>query len=152
MKILIAAALCGLAYTATASAQPRSADTWQFVPVGPPTSDLSTKAIQRPFTGTVQKPSTTGRGIIRRSFDGIDSLNGCGMFCRPPDTNAAVGGNFIVETVNLTLRVWNRTMGNVLLDESLDVTFGAPTLGDPYVLYDDIADRWYWTYPGFVER
>ena len=137
--------VCGLAFTSTTLAQQRrSADTWQFVPVGPPTSDPSTKATQRPLTAPIKKPSALGREILRRSFDGVDSLEGCGMFCRPPDTNAAVGGNFVVETVNVTLRIWNRTMGNMLLDESLATTFGgAATDGDPYVVYDDIADRWY---------
>ncbi len=33
--------------------------------------------------------------------------------------------------------------GSILLDEPLASFFGASSGGDPYVVYDDIADRWY---------
>ena len=36
-------------------------------------------------------------------------------------------------------------MGNIRLDEELAQIFVAPTGGDPYVVYDDIASRWYVT-------
>ncbi|MDH4073686.1 MAG: PPC domain-containing protein, partial [Gammaproteobacteria bacterium] len=77
-------------------------------------------------------------------FEGIDFLgSNCG--CLPPDTNAAVGGNWVVETVNTQIRVFDKTTGTVLLDESLSSFFGAPSAGDPYVVFDDIVDRWYVT-------
>ncbi|MBV8132437.1 MAG: hypothetical protein JO282_08015 [Alphaproteobacteria bacterium] len=34
-------------------------------------------------------------------------------------------------------------MGNILFDALLAQIFGASTGGDPYVVYDDIANRWY---------
>jgi protocatechuate 3,4-dioxygenase beta subunit len=79
---------------------------------------------------------------IGASFDGID-FNGSNCGCLPPDTNAAVGGNFVVETVNVEIRVFDKGTGNVLLDEPLSTLYGAPSGGDPYVVYDDIANRWY---------
>jgi hypothetical protein len=79
---------------------------------------------------------------IGQSYDGID-FAGSNCPCYPPDTNAAVGNNFVVETVNLQIRVFDKTTGNILLDESLATFFGVPPLSDPYVVYDDTADRWY---------
>jgi hypothetical protein len=79
---------------------------------------------------------------IRQSYDGIDFLgSNCG--CLPPDTNAAVGNNFVVETVNVQIRVFDKKTGAILLDKSLASFFGAPSGGDVYVVYDDIANRWY---------
>jgi hypothetical protein len=48
-----------------------------------------------------------------------------------------------METVNLDLRVFDKTTGNLLLDQSLDQFFGVALSGQPYVVYDDIANRWY---------
>jgi hypothetical protein len=61
----------------------------------------------------------------------------------PPDTNAAVGNNFVVETVNVQIRIFDKATGNILLNEPLATFFGARSGGDPYVIYDDRADRWY---------
>jgi len=141
---MVAAWLCGLAFTFfTVSAQQSSADDWQFEPVGPPVSFLEDPPVlQQPFLGPIQRPSAAGRNILRRSLEGIDSLgSNCG--CLPPDTNAAVGNRFVIETVNDQIRIWNKRMGNILFDETLAQIFGAPTGGDPYVVYDGIADRWY---------
>jgi hypothetical protein len=80
--------------------------------------------------------------IILQSYDGIDFLgSNCG--CLPPDTNAAVGNNFVVETVNVQIRIFDKATGGILLNEPLATFFGAPSGGDPYVIYDDRADRWY---------
>ena len=83
-----------------------------------------------------------GEVQLGQNYDGIDFL-GSGCDCAPPDTNAAVGNNFVVETVNFQVRIFDKTKGNVLLDEPLSTLFGAFSLGDPYLVYDDIADRWY---------
>ncbi len=76
------------------------------------------------------------------SFEGID-FNGSNCGCLPPDTNAAVGNDYVVETVNTQIRVFDKTTGDVLFDEPLSSFFGDFSGGDPYVVYDDIADRWY---------
>ncbi|MEO8269764.1 MAG: hypothetical protein ABI557_08590, partial [Aureliella sp.] len=75
------------------------------------------------------------------SYEGL-SGSGSGFY-RPPDTNAAVGNNYIVETVNVQIRIFDKTTGDILLDEPLEAFFGSFSGGDPYVVYDDIADRWY---------
>jgi hypothetical protein len=80
---------------------------------------------------------------VTNSFDGID-FNGSNCGCLPPDTNASVGNGFVAETVNIQYRVFNEA-GTMLLDEPLSSVFGASTGGDPYVIYDTIANRWYIT-------
>ncbi len=79
---------------------------------------------------------------VGTSFEGIDA-NGSNCGCLPPDTNAAVGNDYVVETVNAQIRVFDKTTGNVLFDEPLASFFGDFSGGDSYVVYDDIADRWY---------
>jgi hypothetical protein len=69
-------------------------------------------------------PSTSGRQILRQSFEGIDFIGASCDFI-PPDTNAAVGNDFVVETVNCQIRIFNKTMGNILFDEPLATFFGA---------------------------
>jgi len=99
-------------------------------------------AVPQPVFDPIKQPSKAGRHILRQSFEGVDFIgSNCG--CLPPDTNAAVGNNFVVETVNFQIRIFNKTMGNILLDEPLATFFGAFSGGDVYVVYDDTADRWY---------
>jgi len=81
---------------------------------------------------------------IGQSYDGVD-FNGSNCGCLPPDTNAAVGNNYVAEAVNFQFRVFDKTTGAVLLDEPLSSLFGAPSGGDPYVVFDDIVGRWYVT-------
>src|SRR5262249_9930574 len=68
----------------------------QYVPVGPPVQvgTLSAPNVilpiapQGPLNGGVQ---------LGQGYNGVDFLgSNCG--CLPPDTNAAVGNNFVVET------------------------------------------------------
>jgi hypothetical protein len=95
-----------------------------------------------PF-GRVSAPTVVA-GPVQTSltFEGIDFIgSSCG--CLPPDTVAAVGNNYVVEAVNVQIRVYDKTTGAILLDQPLSTFFGAPSGGDPYVVYDDIANRWY---------
>ena len=78
------------------------------------------------------------------TFEGI-AVNGSA----PPDTNADVGPNDIVETVNTLVRVYDKNgvpRGPAFKQSSLFA--GLNTLaatvdnGDPVVLYDRIANRW----------
>jgi len=82
---------------------------------------------------------------VRQSYDGIDFLiSDC--LCYPPDTNIAVGNDYVVETVNKQMRIFDKRTGTRLLDEPLRLVLGnALFRGDPYVVYDDNADRWYVT-------
>ncbi|HET6311627.1 MAG TPA: hypothetical protein VFH00_11575 [Candidatus Nitrosotalea sp.] len=92
-------------------------------------------------------PSAPMPGI---NFDGVGQ--GFGSYvvcCAPPDTNASVGPNHIVETVNLDLAVFNKTGGLVYGPVPINTLwsgFGGGCQidndGDPTALYDPMADRW----------
>ena len=140
VRIILATTFaCGLAL---ASASLLAQQTSSRVPVGPPPSALS-KNPTLPV-GALPLPQTLGTPLLStgQNFDGIDFL-GSNCSCLPPDTNAAAGNGFVVETVNVQLRVFDKATASVLLDEPLSALFGAGSGGDPYVLYDDIASRWY---------
>ncbi len=68
----------------------------------------------------------------------------------PPDTNGEVGPNHYVQTVNSTFRIWDKA-GNPLIPTTplsnlfapLGGVCGSSNDGDPIVLYDQLADRWF---------
>jgi len=68
----------------------------------------------------------------------------------PPDTNGDVGRNHYVQTVNQDLMIWDKS-GTKLhgplpinsLFQSLGGLCAADNDGDPVVLYDQAADRWF---------
>lgn len=139
-NLIVIALVCGLTFTSTSL----FAQSTARVPIGPPTSALSHSPLvpRGPLPQVLPQVPQGGGVQIGQSYDGID-FNGSNCFCLPPDTNAAVGDNYVVEAVNVQMRVFDKSTGAVLLDEPLSTLFGAPTGGDPYVTYDDIADRWY---------
>lgn len=79
------------------------------------------------------------------NFDGVNNINGV----YPPDTNMDVGPNHIVQWVNLSFQIFNKS-GVSLYGPAAGNTiwsgFGGSCQtrndGDPIVLYDPIADRW----------
>jgi hypothetical protein len=85
------------------------------------------------------------------NFEGVSNINGV----LPPDTNGDVGMNHYVQWVNLSLQIWSidrntntatsvygPVNGNVIWSG-----FGgycqSTNDGDPIVLYDHLADRWF---------
>src|SRR5919198_5285800 len=94
-------------------------------------------------------PATTA------NFDGIgDGVTGpAGTFnvnSAPPDTNAAVGPNHVVETVNTDLAVFSKTTGAMVFGPVPINTLWSGSGGgcqvdndgDPIVTYDRLANRW----------
>src|SRR5262249_11220831 len=83
------------------------------------------------------------------TFEGVAEANsGCG--CEPPDTNGDVGPNHYVEAVNSSFKVFDKS-GNTLAGPTTYNTLFAPLTGtpcsgandgDPFVFYDQLADRW----------
>lgn len=82
---------------------------------------------------------------IETGFDGMGNVLGA----VPPDTNADVGPNHIVQMVNTALAIWDKEgtqlVGPVAINQ-LWSGFGglceSTNRGDPIVLYDSAADRW----------
>lgn len=115
-----------------------------FAPLRPPVPiQPNTKIVPHgPLPPATVKGTKQGGVHLGQSYDGINFLDSnCG--CLPPDASAAVGNNFVVQTVTGQIRVFDKTTGSILLNEALQTIFGDFSIGDPYVVYDDNADRWY---------
>ena len=148
-QVVSATVTCGLAFASVTLFSQQVAPLAPAVPVqavAPPAVPVQTVAptgegLSGPFDLNTAS-ATPGGLIIGQSYDGIDFLHS-DCFCLPPDTNVAVGNDFVVETVNYHIRVFDKATGSILLDQSLASFFGAFSGGDPYVVYDDTVDRWY---------
>ncbi|MBI3780832.1 MAG: hypothetical protein HY278_07240 [candidate division NC10 bacterium] len=86
-------------------------------------------------TSALTTPSTTTSLMgLRRSESG-------GWI--PPDTQVGVGPSYIVEAVNLEMRIWNRTTGEVTTSD-LNSFFGTSAqLSDPKIRFDPLSNRWF---------
>jgi len=140
LNLAAIALLCVLTFNSTNLFAQRTAPA--PVPVGPPMPAGNPLFPIGPLPLlTPQRSAGPGVPIIQ-NYDGIDFLgSNCG--CLPPDTNAAVGNSYVTEAVNFQIRVFDRITGAILLDEPLSTLFGSASGGDPYVVHDDLADRWY---------
>jgi hypothetical protein len=120
-----------------------------------------------PYLGTGQTNAPSGYGIsglayVQRllknlwrpaptmpppllTFEGLN--NTCG--CAPPDSDGDVGPNHYIESINESYRIFDKN-GNTLVTSNYNTLFapltGTPCNGfndgDPFTLYDPIADRW----------
>ena len=70
---------------------------------------------------------------------------------RPPDTNGAVGPNHYIQTVNSAFQIFNKAGVSLAGPSNINSLFASlpatdpcrnQNRGDPYVLYDHLADRW----------
>jgi hypothetical protein len=83
--------------------------------------------------------------IVPASFTGIDFSNSGGT--EPPDSDVAAGPAYLVETVNISLAIYNKSTGAQVSIQGLDAFFAPAGAGpaadmfDPTVTYDDIAGR-----------
>jgi len=79
---------------------------------------------------------------VLQSFEGFNISESGGF--RPPDPTGAVGPNHYVHAVNSAVKVFNKN-GITLLGPTRLSTFfqNANDDGDPIVLYDQLADRWF---------
>ena len=100
-----------------------------------------------PQDGALQTTAPGAHAIAApNGFEGIG--NGDGVL--PPDTNGDVGPNHYIQWVNLTFAIYHKD-GTLALPPASGRTlwqgFGGPCEtdndGDPIVLYDEAADRWF---------
>lgn len=79
---------------------------------------------------------------ILNGFNGVDFVQTAGYV--PPDTDVAVGPNYVVENVNTTIAIYDKTGGSHF-SEDLTSFFSTIAQGnfmsDPFVTYDDEAGR-----------
>ena len=132
------------------SAQP-SAAADRPGPVARPTGPLLTNSESDPVAQQAMAPLSGVSTVL--NFDGQsadDNRSLLGFAFVPPDTNGAVGATQFAQIVNVTLAVYDKSMGAVVLGPELINTvwegFGGPCEagngGDPVVLYDQLAGRW----------
>jgi len=83
------------------------------------------------------------------TFEGVaETQSGCG--CEPPDSDGDVGPNHYIEAVNSSFKVFDKngatlagpTTYNSLFAPLVGTPCNGSNDGDPYVLYDPLADRW----------
>ena len=132
------------------SAQP-SAAADRPGPVARPTGPLLTNSESDPVAQQAMAPLSGVSTVL--NFDGQsadDNRSLLGFAFVPPDTNGAVGATQFAQIVNVTLAVYDKGTGALLLGpETINTVwqgFGgtceAGNGGDPVVVYDQLAGRW----------
>ena len=81
---------------------------------------------------------TKGSGLLKSPTLEWNGLSGA----NPPDPSGAVGPDHYMQMVNSQYRIYDKT-GTVLKTGSLGSLLGGGNAGDPIVLYDKFADRWF---------
>lgn len=101
-------------------------------------SQLPSRASSGHKAGAASPDLTTRQ---RQRFTGIDLTNS-NCNCEPPDVNATIGPNNVVEAVNLDLAVYTRA-GALQKSTGLNTFLGtSDPLSDPRVAYDPTWNRW----------
>jgi hypothetical protein len=75
------------------------------------------------------------------NWDGLSSSQSGGG--SPPDPSGAVGINHYVQMVNTSYRVYDKSGNPITSPASLGSLLGGVNAGDPIVMYDKFADRWF---------
>jgi hypothetical protein len=118
-----------------------------FAPSGPSLPAILRRAAplpSAPSTGSKVSGGTASPTPFvqtTNSFDGINLATAdCG--CQPPDVNATIGPNNILEIVNLEFAVYDKS-GNLQFRTSLNNFLGTgDALSDPRAVYDPTWNRW----------
>ena len=113
---------------------------------GPATSRTSAYPRFRSLLGKIFRPLPMMPGPLF-TFEGIGDT--CG--CQPSDSEGDVGPNHYIEAINQSFQIYDKN-GNTLAGPTTYNSFFAPLTGtpcgsnqndgDPFVLYDHVADRW----------
>jgi N-acetylneuraminic acid mutarotase len=112
-------------------------------------------------TGTARvQTNAPVRGLmpgIDLDFEGVDASNSlCG--CLPPDTEGDVGPNHYIQWVNVAFQVYAKdgtpllqspVPGNIFW-QGVDSDCARTNNGDPIVMYDQLADRWFFSQFAFA--
>jgi len=109
------------------------------------------ETLQAPDGALQTAPAQANMPATGFNFEGVNNVNGV----LPPDTNGDVSPNHYVQWVNLSMQIWEidrathsvtsvygPTNGNAVWSGFGDECETAND-GDPIVLYDHLADRWF---------
>jgi hypothetical protein len=121
-----------------------------FAPAGSRAAEqLENPARTAPQLPRVIKKSQMAAAAPDSSFEGLDFANwGQG---HPPDTNGDVGPNYYIQTINVSIGIYDKSNGNRVAAFTFNSFmsqghFGnlcdTDNFGDPVVLYDSYEDRW----------
>jgi hypothetical protein len=116
-------------------------------PKGPKGSAIRQAASPRAATQAVAFPSSSFAGISDEQQATATSTR-----WEPPDTQLAAGPTALVEMVNAVGRIYNKSGAPTTPLFALRQWFGMPANyegGDPRILFDGSAQRWYATLMGF---
>jgi hypothetical protein len=112
-------------------------------------SNTTPDPVTHQLTGTL--PGVTV-GLDFEGQSANDNRNVFGFAFVPPDTNGAVGATQYVQMVNITVAVYDKSSGALVLGPAAihsvwngfggPCEFESPDGGDPVVLYDHLANRW----------
>jgi IPT/TIG domain len=106
-------------------------------------------AVQAAATGTTEEVLTSFPAV---SLDKQLPL-GSDQFVTPPDNGLAVGPNHVVEMVNSSGTIWNKSGGTPIQLFDLNKFFLVPptySFSDPRVLFDQLSQRWFASGVAFV--
>lgn len=106
-------------------------------------------AVQAAATGSTEEVLTSFPAV---TLDRQLTL-GPDQFVTPPDNGLAVGPNHVVEMVNSSGTIWNKSGGDPIKLFDLNKFFLVPStysFSDPRVLYDQLSQRWFASGVAFV--
>lgn len=87
--------------------------------------------------GRMRTPSI----IPLKSWEGMDEAS---QGVSPPDPSGAAGKNHYIQMVNVAMEIFDKDGNNLWGPSSLSSVFpGSRDDGDPIVMYDQFADRWF---------
>ncbi|MBL7803277.1 MAG: hypothetical protein JNL02_06045, partial [Saprospiraceae bacterium] len=94
-------------------------------------------------TYSVPADSGSAQKMMTQRYSGIAYT-----FVNPSDANADVSPNHVIQMINHSsgslFAVWNKAGGLISGPNEFDAFFSFPDgLGDPIVMYDQLADRWF---------
>ena len=94
-----------------------------------------------PLAKNNRAPFRASRELLL-DFQGMNRSNSGGA--TPPDPTGAVGPDHYVHAVNVALRIFDKEGNSIVGPVFLGTFFGdGNNSGDPIVLYDQLADRWF---------
>jgi hypothetical protein len=102
------------------------------------------------FTKTIgestskQDPLAQNEPTVHRANPPIVNFDGINVDISPPDPTAAVGPNHVVQMTNGLWSVWDKNGVQAAgFPKDINIPLGGVVAGDPIVLYDREADRWF---------
>jgi hypothetical protein len=116
-----------------------------------PFSSLRGNAIEASVSSPVLSSPVAAMPTPLVSFDGVSEVeSGCG--CLPPDPDGDVGPNHFIQSVNTSIKIYDKTGTVLAAAKTYNSFFSAlgpstpcgnnENRGDGVVFYDHLADRW----------